>query len=206
MDATGGKAGRRRDGSAMNRLDLTRRLVGRLTHGEIVVSGIGNASLDLAQAGRRPENFYMLGSMGLAVPIGLGLALAQPQRRVVVLEGDGSLLMSLGCLATVAAVAPSNLTVVAWDNGLYQITGNQPAATSGPVDLVAVARGAGIARAEWARDEDDFERLIERALGEDGPHLIAARVSAAPGVGPLDRNPGLVKDQFMRGIGVRPAR
>ncbi len=190
----------------MNRLDLTRRLVSRLTHGEIIVSGIGNASLDLVGAGRRPENFYMLGSMGLAVPIGLGLALAQPQRRVVVLEGDGSLLMSMGCLATVASAAPPNLVVITWDNGLYQITGNQAAATSDRTDLVAVARGAGIAHGEWARDEDDFERLVERALGEDGPHFIGARVDAAPGAGPLDRNPFLVKDQFMRGIGVRPAR
>src|SRR5215469_9562486 len=87
---------------AMSRLDLTRRLVGRLTNGEVVVSGIGNASFDLFAAGPRPENFYMLGSMSLAVPIALGVALAQPSRRVFAIEGDGSMLMNLGALATVA--------------------------------------------------------------------------------------------------------
>jgi thiamine pyrophosphate-dependent acetolactate synthase large subunit-like protein len=92
----------------MSRLDLTRRLVAQLTRGEIVVAGIGNANFDLFAAGPRPENFYMLGSMSLAVPIALGVALAQPSRKVFVIEGDGSLLMNLGALATVAMVAPEN--------------------------------------------------------------------------------------------------
>lgn len=206
MDTTGGIGGQRPTVRSMNRLDLTRRLVSRITHGEIVVGGIGNANFDLAAAGRRPENFYMLGSMGLAVPIGLGLAVAQPHRRVFVLEGDGSLLMSMGCLATVATVAPPNLAVIVWDNGMYQITGSQPAATSGPADLVAVARGAGIISSRWARDEDDFEQLVERALSADGPHVIGARVDASPGPVPPERNPVLLKEQFMRGIGARPDR
>ena len=85
----------------------------------------------------------MLGSMGLAIPIGFGVAIAQPQRHVVALEGDGSLLMQLGCLATVAMQAPKNLTMVVWDNGLYQITGGQPTASASAADLVAIARGSG---------------------------------------------------------------
>src|SRR5690349_23080928 len=87
----------------MNRFELTKRLVAKLTRGEAVIGGIGNTNFDLWATGQRPENFYMLGSMGLAVPIGLGVALAQPQRKVFVLEGDGSLLMQLGALGTVAA-------------------------------------------------------------------------------------------------------
>src|SRR6516165_4908860 len=88
----------------MNRFALTQRLVGKLAREEAVVGGIGNTNFDLWAAGQRPQNFYMLGSMGLAIPIALGVAIAQPQRHGVALEGDGSLLMQLGCLATVAAL------------------------------------------------------------------------------------------------------
>src|ERR1700674_5083050 len=108
----------------MNRFDGTKRPVAKTPGDEAVSGGIGNSNFDLWNAGRRPQNFYMLGSMGLAAPIALGVALAQPQRRVFALEGDGSLLMQLGSLATIAAVNPGNLTIIVWDNGLYQITGS----------------------------------------------------------------------------------
>ena len=81
---------------------------------------------------------------------------------MIALEGDGSILMALGCLATIGNVQPRNLTIVIWDNGMYQITGKQAAATSGATDIVAVARGAGIAQSEWARDEAHFDALIGR--------------------------------------------
>ena len=132
----------------LNRFDLTSRLVARLHGDEAVVAGIGNTNFDLWASGRRPQNFYMLGSMGLAVPIALGVAIAQPARRVVALEGDGSLLMQLGCLATVGALRPANLIIVAMDNTQYQITGGQ-ATNSATADLVAIARGCGIAEAAW---------------------------------------------------------
>jgi thiamine pyrophosphate-dependent acetolactate synthase large subunit-like protein len=185
----------------LSRLALTRRLVALLTHGEAVVAGIGNTNFDLAAAGNRAENFPMLGSMGLAVPIALGVALAQPARRVIALEGDGSLLMNLGCLATVASLAPRNLLIVIWDNAAYQITGGQPSATAGATNLVAVARGAGLAQAAWVTGEDEFAAAIARALHEDGPHFCAARVDDAPGAARPERDPVLLKDRFMRGIG-----
>ena len=93
----------------MNRFDLTKRLVAQLKRDEAVIGGIGNANFDLWASGQRPQNFYMLGSMGLAIPIALGVAIAQPRRHVIALEGDGSLLMQLGCLATVAERAPKIL-------------------------------------------------------------------------------------------------
>src|SRR5271163_2913965 len=93
----------------MNRFDLTSRLVAKLKKEEAVVGGIGNTNFDLWAAGHRPQNFYMLGSMGLALPIALGVALAQPERRIFALEGDGSLLMQLGCLSTIATLNPQNL-------------------------------------------------------------------------------------------------
>ena len=184
----------------MNRLDLTRRMVAQLMHDEAVIGGIGNTNFDLWQAGQRPQNFYMLGSMGLAIPIALGVAIAQPQRHVIALEGDGSLLMQLGCLATVAMRAPKNLTMVLWDNGIYQITGNQPTASASTADLVAIARGSGLSKSAWAADEDDFDRLFAEAL-KGGPTLIAARIDNKPAVGATDRDPVQIRERFMRGIG-----
>jgi thiamine pyrophosphate-dependent acetolactate synthase large subunit-like protein len=112
----------------LNRTALTKLLVQKLKAHEAVIGGIGNSNFDLFAAGHRPQNFYMLGSMGLACPIALGVALGQPERGVIALEGDGSILMGLGCLATIANVKPRNLTIVIWDNGIYQITGRQQAA------------------------------------------------------------------------------
>jgi thiamine pyrophosphate-dependent acetolactate synthase large subunit-like protein len=186
----------------MNRFDLTKRLVAKLKHEEAIIGGIGNSNFDLWASGQRLQNFYMLGSMGLAVPIALGVAIAQPQRHVVALEGDGSLLMQLSCLATVAMRAPKNLTIVIWDNGIYQITGNQPTATAVAADLVAAARGCGLAKSAWATDEDDFERLIAAAL-IGGPSLIAARIDDEPAVATTERDPVQIRERFMRGLGVR---
>ncbi len=96
----------------MNRFDLISRMVRKLHREEAVIGGIGYSNFDLWAAERRPQNFYMLGSMGLACPIAFGVALAQPQRRVIALEGDGSMLMQLGSLSTIAAQRPRNLTIV----------------------------------------------------------------------------------------------
>src|SRR6266576_1899513 len=145
-----------RNTKVMNRFDLTKRLVAKLKHEEAVIGGIGNTNFDLWSAGHRPQNFYMLGSMGLTFPIALGVALAQPQRRVIALEGDGSLLMQLGSLSTIAMLAPKNLTMVVMDNGVYQITGAQPTPAAAVSDLVAIAAGCGISDSAWAADEDDF--------------------------------------------------
>ncbi len=195
----------RDDLKVMSRNDLTKRLVGKLEHDEAVVAGIGNTNFDLLDAGHRPQNFYMLGSMGLAAPIALGVALAQPERNVVALEGDGSILMNLGTLTTIASLAPLNLTVVIWDNGLYQITGMQTTATSTVTDIVAVAAGCGIAQSSWATDEAHFEQLVNNAVSTPGPHFIAARVDEAAATARPERNPVLWKDRFMIGIDAKPA-
>jgi thiamine pyrophosphate-dependent acetolactate synthase large subunit-like protein len=189
----------------VNRFDLTKRLVARLRKDEAVIGGIGNTNFDLWSAGRRPQNFYMLGSMGLAIPIALGVALAQPRRHVIALEGDGSLLMQLGCLTTVAALKPANLTMVIMDNGLYQITGGQPTTAAGVADYVALARAAGLARSAWAADEEDFDALVDSALAEGGPTFIAARIDDKPGVGATRRDPVQIRERFMVGLGARQA-
>jgi thiamine pyrophosphate-dependent acetolactate synthase large subunit-like protein len=195
---------RRDNAKVMNRADLTRRLVARLEHEEAVVGGIGHTNFDLWAAGQRPQNFYMLGSMGLAPSIALGVALAQPKRKVFCLEGDGSMLMHLGSLATIALMAPRNLAIVIIDNGIYQITGGQKTHTSHGTDLVAIAAASGIAKAEWARDEAHFEDWIDRALAGDGPWLIGVRTDNSPPAGVTDRDPVRIRERFMQGLGVRP--
>jgi thiamine pyrophosphate-dependent acetolactate synthase large subunit-like protein len=187
----------------MSRLELTKRLVRHLSSEEAIIAGIGNTNFDLLDAGHRPQNFYMLGSMGLATSIALGVALAQPDREVFGLEGDGSILMNLGALTTIASLAPPNLTVVIWDNGLYQITGNQVTATATATDIVAVAAGSGIQQSRWASDEEHFERLVQSALTTTGPHFIAARVDGAAATARPERNPVLWKDRFMTGLGTK---
>ncbi len=187
----------------MNRFDITKRMVALLRQEEAVIGGIGYTNFDLWAAERRPQNFYMLGSMGLAIPIALGVALAQPKRKVIALEGDGSLLMQLGCLGTVAARAQKNLAIVIMDNGAYQITGGQKTVTDQCVDLVAVAKASGLAQSAWAADESAFEELISLSLKEDGPWLIGCRIDNAKPVDTTERDPPKLKDQFMRGLGVR---
>ena len=186
----------------MNRFAITRQLVAKLED-EAVIGGIGNTNFDLWSAGHRPQNFYMLGSMGLAIPIALGVALAQPQRRCIAIEGDGSLLMQVGCLATIAMLKPKNLAIVVMDNRSYQITGGQPTATASGTDLVTMARGAGLAQSAWAADEEMFDEMFARALSEDGPWLIAVRIDDKPGVGATERDPVLITDRFMRGMGTK---
>jgi thiamine pyrophosphate-dependent acetolactate synthase large subunit-like protein len=170
-----------------------------------VVGGIGNTNFDLWAAGHRPQNFYMLGSMGLAFPIALGVALAQPKRRVFALEGDGSLLMQIGCLSTIATLKPKNLTMVVMDNGIYQITGAQPTPASTVADLVAVAVGCGLTNSAWAADEEDFERLVDQSISAAGPTLIGVRIDDKPGIGATRRDPVQIRERFMLGLGVREA-
>src|ERR1700691_1074899 len=203
MPATASAAASYDNAKVVNRFDLTKRLIGKLKRDEAVIGGIGNTNFDLWSAGRRPQNFYMLGSMGLAIPIALGVALAQPRRHVIALEGDGSLLMQLGCLTTVAALKPANLTMVIMDNGLYQITGGQPTGAARTADYVALARAAGLAKCAWAADEQDFAALVDAALEGGGPSFIAARIDDKPGVGTTDRDPVQIRERFMQGLGVR---
>lgn len=109
-----------------------------------VVANIGYPSRELHHLKDRARNFYMLGSMGLSSSIGLGLSLSVPERHVIAIDGDGSILMNMGSLATIAHQKPENYLLVIIDNGTYGSTGDQPTATSHGTDLGAVAKGAGI--------------------------------------------------------------
>jgi len=184
----------------MNRLEATRRLV-TLLGTEAVIASLGHPAYDLFEAGDRLENFYTWGSMGLASSIGLGLAMSKPELPVIVLDGDGSLLMNLGSLATVATVAPPNLVVIVWDNELYGTTGGQPTATAHGSDLALAAKALGIRNAVTLSEATEFDNAVKRALASPGPWLIVAKVkeSGTATKPPLDSP--MIKRRFMGAIG-----
>jgi thiamine pyrophosphate-dependent acetolactate synthase large subunit-like protein len=190
----------------MNRLEATRVVVSRAGEGAIVAS-LGHPAYDLYAAGDRPRNFYTWGSMGLASSIGLGLAIAQPDLRVFVVDGDGSLLMNLGSLATIGALKPPNLVVVVMDNAEYATTGGQKTPTAAGADLAAAARAMCVS-AVTARTEPELAAALDREAPDPargplvpGPLLVVAKVdeSAPTGKPPLDCVH--IKQRFMRAIG-----
>jgi len=184
----------------MNRLEAIRRIVPLLDNAA-VISNLGRNTYDLYEAKDRPENFYMWGAMGSTSSVGFGLALAQPARPVMVLDGDGSVLMNLGCLTTVAAYRPPNLVLVVFDNGTYETTGGQPTHTARGADLEAIARGAGMSHTATVSDLDGFARAVEHALREPGPWFILAKVEEATRFARVPRRPIYIKDRFMQAIG-----
>ena len=173
--------------SPLTRATATRLLVDRLTD-EVVVSNLGQASLDLQQLGDRPLNCYTFGAMGQCSSIALGIALARPDVRVIALDGDGSLLMNLGSLCTIATLAPKNYALVIWDNEVHQTTGGQATATAFRSSFVGLARGAGIARVLEARDEAALVAAYDRLLHEDGPVVLNVKVAKGRAEGVLDRD------------------
>ena len=170
----------------------------------LVVTGLGSPTYDVAAAGDHARNFYLWGAMGGAVMVGLGLALAQLRVPVLVVTGDGEMLMGLGSLATVAAQGPKNLSIAVLDNGLYGETGGQPSHAALGTDLAAVARGCGIADARLIADEAGLEGFARRvsALG-NGPAVGIIKVSRKehPRVLP-SRDGALLKDRFRAALGL----
>jgi thiamine pyrophosphate-dependent acetolactate synthase large subunit-like protein len=171
----------------LTRSRATRLLAARLTT-EVVVANLGQASLDLQQVADRPLNCYTYGAMGQCSSIGLGIALAKPEVRVVCLDGDGSLLMNLGSLCTIATQAPVNYALVIWDNEVHQTTGGQPTATAARSNLAAIARGAGVEKAFEVYTESELDRAYDRIFGEDGPFVVSVKVAAGRAEGRLDRD------------------
>jgi len=145
----------------------------------LVVSGLGSPTYDCASAGDHPLNFYLWGAMGSAVPVGLGLALAQPKRRVLVVTGDGEMLMGLGSLATVGAKRPENLAVAVLDNEHYGETGMQRTHTGAGVNLVGIARAAGFRVAATISAANECDAGIAKLRSASGPVMVVFKVSTA---------------------------
>jgi thiamine pyrophosphate-dependent acetolactate synthase large subunit-like protein len=165
-----------------------------------VVASLGHPAYDLFLAADRPANFYTWGSMGLTSSIAFGVALARPDCQVVALDGDGSLLMNLGSLATIGSCPPPNLLLVVWDNEQYGTTGGQPTATSRGADLAAVARAMGL-DATTATTAEQFDEALDRAEVRQRAMVIVAKVeeSIPRGKPPLDCV--FIKQRFMAAIG-----
>ena len=145
----------------------------------LVVPGLGSTTWDLAALGDNPRNFYLWGAMGGAAMIGLGLALAQPLRRVVVVTGDGEMLMGLGSLATIGIQKPQNLAVIVFDNGVYGETGGQPSHTAaGGIDLVAVAQACHFDLCLDLHDEQGLAGLATRLNAFAGPLFARIAINA----------------------------
>jgi thiamine pyrophosphate-dependent acetolactate synthase large subunit-like protein len=167
----------------------------------LVVSGLGAPSYDVAAAGDRPLNFYLWGAMGGTAMVGLGIALAQKHRRVLVLTGDGDMLMGLGSLATIAAAGAPNLAIAVLDNARYGETGAQRSHTGLSTDLEAVAAGCGWTATTTARSMPEVEALRERLRREN---LFAVlRISPKEQDRHLPpREGGYITDRFRRALGV----
>jgi thiamine pyrophosphate-dependent acetolactate synthase large subunit-like protein len=170
----------------------------------LVVPGLGSTTWDLAALGDNDRDFYMWGAMGGAAMIGLGLALAQPKRRVAVITGDGEMLMGLGSLATIGVQQPANLAVIVFDNGVYGETGAQPSHTQSGADLVSVARACGIATCLDVQDDTALAGLAGRLRALDGTLLARVRIDATepPRVLPL-RDGVALKERVRAALGVK---
>ena len=162
---------------------------------ELVICIIGLPSRELYEIDDRSKNFYMIGSMGLASSIGFGLAMARPHKDVVVIDGDGSLLMNMGSLVTVFANNPSNLTWIVIDNGAYGSTGNQDTYAQ-KIDLVDVARGVGF------KNSFDFKDIkLKDVIRSDDASFVVYKTEPGNSDAPIiDLDPITIKERFMSSI------
>jgi thiamine pyrophosphate-dependent acetolactate synthase large subunit-like protein len=163
----------------------------------LVVAGLGSTAWDVTAAGDHPLNLPLWGAMGGAAAIGLGLALAQPGRRVLVVTGDGDMLMGLGSLATIAVQRPANLALVVFDNERYGETGMQPTHTAHGVDLAAMAHGAGIAGTGTVHDQAALDAALPAIRMEPGPifYVVKVRAESLPFALP-PKDGAYLKDRF----------
>ncbi len=181
-----------------------------------IIAGLGSPSWDCHAAGDSPLNFYLWGGMGGAAMLGLGVALAQPRRRVLVITGDAEALMGIGSLATIAAQAPRNLAILVLDNEAFGETGRQAGLSGESTDIAAMARGAGIASAftvdsellpqgEGARPlrgRPAVEALAHALFEAAGPALCVAKVSLTDGPDSFPPREGpLLRDRFRAALG-----
>ena len=190
--------------TVMKRADALKAIYPRLER-SIVVTIMGAVAAELQAIGHRPNFFYLQHAMGLASSLGLGIALARPELQVIVLDGDGSVLMNLGGLTTLARYRPANLLHVVFDNESLLSVGGFPTATSTGSDLAAIAAAAGVPRTASVRSADDLRRAIDEALAARELATIVAKVEA---VGPSGfvTDLGLLENrfQFARHLRERP--
>lgn len=171
----------------------------------LIVTGLGSASYDVFAAGDRDKNYYLWGAMGGAAAMGLGLALAQPAKPVVVITGDGEQLMGIGALASIAAKQPSNLTIVVLDNGHFGETGMQRSHSSLGTDLVAVAKGFGIQSASSVANVGDCGEVAQRINARQQTTFVQVFIEADEPPRALPPRDGpYIKNRFRAALGLQP--
>src|SRR5881628_529447 len=178
----------------MQRLDALKTIYAQL-ESSVVVTIMGAVAAELQSIGHRPNFFYLQHAMGLACSMGLGIALARPDRRVVVLDGDGSVLMNLGGLTTLARYKPKNLVHVVFDNESLLSVGGFPTATATGSDLAAIAAAAGVPRTGAVRTIAEFTKAFDEALSAEGLQTIVAKVEAT-GPKAFITDLGLLENRF----------
>jgi thiamine pyrophosphate-dependent acetolactate synthase large subunit-like protein len=185
----------------MTRHEALEAILTRLNHQDLALCTTGMISREAFNIRDRPQNFYMIGSMGLLTSLGLGLALQSPAQRIWVIEGDGSALMSLGTFPLIATYRPSNLIHVVLDNETYESTGGQPT-ISGTVDLAALARAAGYASVWRVSDRVSLENALQGVMDGVTLTFILAKVTgrAAESLGRVSLTPEELKQRFFRVI------
>ena len=185
-----------------SRTDYYKVLADNLPPDALVVTCLGNATYLWAMLHHAPENFYFEDAMGLALPLALGLAVAQPKRPVFVVEGDGALLMHMGSLVTIGAVAPDNLIVLLIQNGVHAASGGQ-ALTNASLDLAALARASGIPRASNVATPEAFASALGSTPPGRGARMLV--LSTEPDLDvvkpPVALDPVMTKHRFMSAIG-----
>ena len=167
----------------------------------LVIAGVGSTVWDCAAAGDSDLTFPLWNAMGAAATVGLGLALAQPKRPVLVITGDGELLMQLGCLATIGVKKPMNLSIVVLDNEAYQETGGQPTHTLYGTNIAAVGSACGIANSLLITREEEVQDLCQRVYLRGGPILAQVKVGTQPHERVMPpRDGSYLKDRFRRAL------
>ena len=160
----------------LNRSDVMKRIMD-VRNNALVITGLGSPVWDLAASDHRPENFYSWGGMGCAISMGLGCALAQADRKVWVITGDGEALMGVGSLATVAAQRPTNLAIIVLDNEHYGETGFQRSHTGLGTDLAAMAQGAGIGAVRTVREMAELDEAGDMLRQSNGAAFVLLKVA-----------------------------
>ncbi len=174
-------------------------VLGLLTDQPVIVCN-GFSSREVYKIADRPTHFYMIGSMGVAAAIGLGVALSKPNKKVVVFDGDGNVLMGMGTLATVGAMRPKNFIHLVFDNEVYGSTGNQPT-ISNVVRLEQVAKAAGYVNVERVREREDVVYEFKDMLKKDGPSMLLIKVNElVEDVGRVMLEPPEITKRFMKAI------
>jgi thiamine pyrophosphate-dependent acetolactate synthase large subunit-like protein len=187
------------EGTLISRAQAIATLLELLTNQPVVICN-GFPSREVHKIADRPTHFYMIGSMGNAAAIALGVALAKPSKQVVTFDGDGNVLMGMGTLATVGALRPKNFIHVVFDNEVYGTTGNQPT-ISNVVPLDKVARSAGYVNVERVLDRDDLVYEFKDMLKKDGPSLLLIKVNEfVEDAGRVVHDPPIITRRFMQAI------